>query len=270
MEHLFEAWAKVGGEISLADHVLLLTDYDGTLTPIVELPDMAVLSDGTRAILQELAQQRRFTVGFISGRALSDLRERVGLKDTIYVGSHGLEIEGPAFSFVHPVAEEFKAVVSVLSSVLRESLSTVNGAFVEDKGITLSVHYRLVDQASIPAVASAFEQAVSAPGLLGRVKTTEGKKVYEVRPAVDWDKGQAISMVLATLQHSRPRSRLLVVSLGDDLTDEDGFKVVNELGGISILIGEEAGETAARYYLRTPAEVMEFLSRLVESEKRMA
>lgn len=267
MEHLFTAWPKIAGKLSKAEHILLLSDYDGTLTPIVERPEMADLPYAARLLLQELMARRNFTVGIISGRALSDLKARVGLKGVFYAGNHGLEIEGPALSFVHPVAEEFRAVGRVLHLVLKNSLSRIKGAFVEDKGLTLSVHYRLVDGASVPEVARAFETVVGVPRLLGRVRVTEGKKVFEIRPAVDWDKGKAVFEVLASYRRAHPKIRSLVIFLGDDLTDEDGFKAVVKLGGVAIFVGEAPERTAAGYHLRSPGEVQEFLSRLLDAER---
>lgn len=266
MEHLFTAWPKIAGELSKAGHILLLSDYDGTLTPIVERPEMADLPYATRFLLQELTRRHRFTVGIISGRALSDVKARVGLKGLLYAGNRGLEIEGPSLSFVHPVAEEFRAVGRLLHLVLKNSLSRIKGAFVEDKGLALSVHYRLVDGASLPEVTRAFAKVVGVPKLLGRVRVTEGEKVLEVRPPLDWDKGKAISMILANHRGEYARFRPLIVFLGDDLTDEDGFKEVAKLGGVPIFVGEAPERTAAGYYLRSPGEVKEFLIRLLDAE----
>ena len=270
MEHLFRAWPEVAATLAQADHVLLLSDYDGTLTPIVEHPELAHLSTATRSLLQELAQQQRYTVGIISGRALRDLKLRVGVESMLYAGNHGLEVEGASVSFVHPVAEEFKAVAHELNLALQRGISTIKGAFVEDKGLSLSVHYRLADSEREPEVKSAFEHAVSEPRRLGKVRTTAGKKVYEVRPAVDWDKGKAIAMVVAETSRAQPESRTTAVFLGDDLTDEDGFMVVGKLGGITVFVGDEPRETAADYFLRSPSEVADFLSRLAEAEKQRA
>lgn len=268
MQQLFAAWHRVAQQLSRADHVFLLSDYDGTLTPIVERPENADLSPATRHLLGEMVRQRRYTVGVISGRALSDLKARVGLKGIVYAGNHGLEIEGPNLSFVHPVAREIKEVFNALGQVLRRGLSSITGAIVEHKGLTLSVHYRLVDQARVAEVKDVFEQTLDVSRLLGQVKTTQGKKVYEVRPAVDWDKGKAVSLILHHFTRAHPGTEPTVVYLGDDLTDEDGFKVVQGLGGISMYVGDDQPNTSAQYCLRSPAEVHEFLGRLVDAEKR--
>ncbi len=268
LEHLLAAWPRIGQRLSSAGHVLLLSDYDGTLTPIVERPELADLPPTTRRLLGDLARQRRYTVGIISGRALSDLKARVGVKNVTYAGNHGLEIEGPSLTFVHPIAREIKDVIRALYVVLRRGLEGIRGAMVEHKGLTLSVHYRLVDQTSVPNVKNTFEEAVGVAREAGQVRTTQGKKVYEVRPAVDWNKGRAVGLILEHFRDSHRKAHPAVLFLGDDVTDEDGFRVVVDLGGIAIYVGEEPRETLAQYCLGSPAEVQEFLARLVDAEKR--
>jgi trehalose 6-phosphate phosphatase len=95
---------------------------------------------------------------------------------------------------------------------------------------------------------------------------TDGKKVYEVRPGVDWNKGKAIRLLMKKYGRGGYQSGLMPIFLGDDLTDEDGFQVIEKYGnGLSIFVGEANKDTSARYYLRSPMEVEVFLSRLLES-----
>ena len=180
-------------------------------------------------------------------------------------GNHGLEIEGPGLSLVNPVAEEVKPVFRLLAKVLSKALGEIRGVLVEDKGLTLSVHYRLVAEDKTDEVKNIFERVTAVARSLGKIRTTSGKKVYEVRPPVAWDKGKAIKLLLDKYQ--RPRGEVLPIFLGDDLTDEDGFKVINDYGGLSVFVGEESGDTAARYFLRSPAEVEELLGLLLEPGK---
>ena len=136
MEQLLSAWPEVARRLQRARRILLLTDYDGTLTPIVERPELAHLPESTRMLLKALRYQPRFKVGVISGRALSDLKGRVGIHGIIYAGNHGLEIEGPGISFVNPIAEEMKPVLRVIHQVLKRALGGSRGVLVEDKGLT--------------------------------------------------------------------------------------------------------------------------------------
>lgn len=261
-EYLLSDWAEMAPRIREADQVLLMTDFDGTLSPIANRPDMAVLPDETRKLLETLAMDVRAGVAVISGRALSDVRARTGIPGITYVGNHGLEIEGPCLKFVYPRAETLRPVIRQICADLGRALSGIEGAVVEDKGITLSVHYRLVADDRLGYMRKVFEDTVRAPRAEGKVRTTEGKRVYEVRPGVVWDKEDAIVLLLTCWRTSDAETKSLIFDLGDDLTDEGGFSVVNALGGISVFVGEPEQQTAARYFLRNPWGVREFLDRL--------
>jgi trehalose-phosphatase len=244
--------------------VLLLCDYDGTLTPIVDRPELANLSEKAKQMLQALTRQRHFTVGVISGRALSDLKQKVGVSNIIYAGNHGLEIEGPGIGLVNPLAAEMRPVIRLINQVLNKALAPIRGVQVEDKGLTISVHYRMVDDGKSEEVTNAFERVIATARSLGKVRITSGKKVYEVRPAVQWDKGEAIGLLIEKFGKTKTKKELLPIYLGDDQTDEDGFRVIGKHEGISVFVGEEPGNSAARYYLKSPTEVEEFLERLVQ------
>jgi trehalose-phosphatase len=262
MQYLFDAWNKVSHRLKSAKHILLLCDFDGTLTPIVDRPEFVALSPDTKKLIWTLAKNRRFALGIISGRALSDLKERVGVDGVIYSGNHGLEIEGFGTNFLEPIAEEVRPFFQILSQVLTITLRGIKGVFVENKGLTLSVHYRSVDGAEEQKVMEAFNKVTNPLHVTGRIKVTKGKKVYEIRPPSDWDKGKAIAWLINKIRENGGKAKTLPVYLGDDLTDEDAFKVIEGYGGISIHIGDKDMESAARYYLKSPDEVTEFLRML--------
>ncbi|MFC1870264.1 trehalose-phosphatase [Chloroflexota bacterium] len=265
MEHLLSVWPMVAQQLRDARHILLLTDYDGTLTPIVEKPELANLSEDTRRLLRNLARQRHFTLGVISGRALADLKEKVGISGIIYAGNHGLEIEGLGIRFVNPVAEELRPILRIMHHVLSRALYTVRGVSVENKGLSLSIHYRLVEKYRAREVERIVKQLVSGTEAAGQTKLTSGKKVYEVRPAVTWDKGKAIKLLMKKYGKGGRESGLLSIYFGDDLTDEAGFRVIEDYGmGISVFVGEQNQHSTARYFLKSPAEVAAFLGRLLE------
>jgi len=269
LERLLSAWSKVAEQLRSAKHILLVADYDGTLTPIVERPDLANLPKSTKQLLQALARQRRFTLGIISGRALTDLKTMVGINGITYAGNHGLEIEGPDIRFVHPLAEEFRLILSLTHSVLSQALGTIKGVLVENKGLTLSVHYRQVAADKSTEVKSIFDRIAQGAETLGKIRIASGKKVYEIRPALAWDKGKAIKMLMKMYGKGGRKSRLLPVYIGDDMTDEDGFKVIeNYENGISIFVGKRDHPSSARYFLQSPAEVAKFLSILLEQAQR--
>lgn len=262
MKHLFDVWSNVAHRLKSADHILLLSDYDGTLTPIVDKPEMATLNRETRKLLRKLANNRRYTVGIVSGRALPDLKSKVGLERVIYAGNHGLEIEGFGSSFLEPIAEEMRPFLKMLNQALSATLRGIKGVFVEDKGLTLSVHYRMADRREEEKVRGAFERITDPLHLTGRIRVTRGKKVYEIRPPVNWDKGKAIAWLIAKFGEFRGKGGALPIYLGDDLTDEDGFEVIKKNSGISVLVGGDNSQSVAQYFLNSPEEVTELLKML--------
>ena len=262
MQHLFSVWPDIANRIGTTDQVLLLTDFDGTLSPIVGRPEEAVLPDSTRRAIEALAAHQRVSVAVVSGRALSDIKNKVGIQNITYAGNHGIEIEGPWLKFVHPAAEATRPMMRRLHSTLSKALACFEGALVEDKGFTLSVHYRLVREDRVGELRRVCEETVFGLRSEGQIRTTEGKKVCEIRPGVPWDKEDALALLMSGWTSRAGQSANLALFLGDDLTDEGAFKVVDRDGGISIFVGESGCSTVAQYFLRSPAEVAVFLEGL--------
>ena len=254
MPHLLNVWPRVSRQISLAEHVVLFSDYDGTLAPIAGRPDLAALPQRTRDCLLSIQRSNRFTLALVSGRGLPDLKEMVGIPGLIYAGNHGLEIEGPNGNFVHQEAEELKPHLDGILRDLRERLSPLEGVYVEGKGLTLSVHYRLTPEELRPQVMTGFDEALAQADGESRLRITRGKEVLEVRPGVDWHKGRAIAKIAQTFPEGT-----LHIFFGDDLTDEDGFTAVQELDGISVFVGPPRQPTRALYRVDSPAEVAQAL-----------
>jgi trehalose 6-phosphate phosphatase len=229
--------------------MLVALDFDGTLSPIVERPEDAALLDGLESPLRRLVDRQDTVAAIVSGRGLADVRERVGLDAVYYAGNHGFEIEGPGVSRVHPAAAEARPLLEACVNALAGGLADEPGTEVEDKRWTLSIHYRRAERAGAEErVRGAVRDHCWRPGL----RVTEGKKVFEVRPDVDWDKGRATRFLLDTVGGGAP---LPAIFIGDDRTDEDAFAVVRDLGG-GIVVGDPPpGDTLAVSWLRDPAEV---------------
>jgi trehalose 6-phosphate phosphatase len=188
---------------------------------------------------------------------MADVREMVGIPGLVYAGNHGLEIEGPDGTFIHPEARELMPHLDLVLQSLQERLSGLEGVYVEGKVLTLSVHYRLTPEALRPQVMAGFDEVMGQAADAGRVRITRGKEILEVRPRVNWHKGRAIARIAGTFSDSP-----LPIYLGDDLTDEDGFEAVHELSGISVFVGPARQPTKALYRLDSPAEVAETLEML--------
>lgn len=244
---------------------MLLSDYDGTLTPIVDRPELAGLGPGTRKLLETLSRRRDLSIGIISGRSLTDLKQMVGIAGITYGGNHGLEIEGPRLSYLNPAAQELRPALGALHQALSDALGLIAGVWVEDKGLTLSVHYRQADEARAGEIGDILEQKAGPLQASGKVWIAGGKKVYEVRPALAWNKGEVVALLASRWRQAMGSTSWLPIFLGDDLSDEDGFRAVARLDGISILVSETNGASAARYFLRSPAEVERFLGMVLEA-----
>jgi alpha,alpha-trehalase len=238
----------------------LFLDYDGTLTPIVERPEDARLSEDMRRDLRDAADV--MPVAVISGRDLDDVRRLVGIEEIVYAGSHGFDIRGPHLRLELPEGVDALDDLERAAEDLAERLAPVAGAHLERKRFALAIHYRQVADADVDRVESAVD---GARDLYPKLRKTGGKKVFELRPDIDWDKGRALRWLLAKLGLDGPD--ILPIYIGDDLTDEDAFRAVRD-GGLGVLVAEHAQSSAADYRLRDTQGVARLLRRLVETETR--
>lgn len=237
--------------------LLMLLDYDGTLTPIAERPELAVLAPEMRAILGELASV--IPVAVVSGRDLGMLRKLVDVPGLMYVGDHGFDMADLAGeNHQLEAVRDYLPVLAAAEQYLRESLTTIAGVLIERKRSSIAVHFRLVEQADVPQVRACVREAISK---YSQLKVTPGKKVIELQPGLDWDKGKAVEWLLPQLD---PSGRRHPVYIGDDVTDENAFRVVCRRG-TGILVREDDHPTTARYALEDPREVRLFLQRLIQS-----
>jgi len=233
--------------------IAVFLDYDGTLTAIVSHPEQASLSDSMRHALRELAA--RAPVAILSGRDLDDVRRRVNIDRIVYAGSHGFDIAGPR-GLRRQMAIEFLPNLDVAEKELHDALDGIPGARVERKCFSIAAHYRNVKENDVPAV----QRVVNAVAARHRqLRRLDGKKVYELLPDINWDKGKAVVWLLEILGVERGNVRPIYI--GDDSTDEDAFRALEHLG-IGILVSEQSQPTAASYLLKNPAEVERFLRAL--------
>jgi trehalose 6-phosphate phosphatase len=248
------AWRRTGA-------LVLLLDFDGTLAPIVSRPEQAAMPDATRRALERLMAMSGVEVAVVSGRGLADVRERAAIPGIAYAGNHGMEIHGPGIDRIHPEAAAARPVLERARDELEREIAVIPGAFVEDKELTLSVHFRLAPRERLGELHDIVRRVVDPlPG----VHLTEGKQVIEVRPNVDWHKGKA---VLFLLDQMRPPSGAPVLYFGDDRTDEDAFRALHDAAaGEGILIAEQSpAESAAASCLHDPAEVGQVFAALAEA-----
>jgi len=265
----------LGSRLERADGLLFLSDFDGTLAPIVEDPAAAAPLDGVPESLRELRDADRVAVGLVSGRALADLRERSGVSGVHFAGNHGLELQEPADAAdasasageggsepeieVHPTAESAADAIGAVAEDVAARVAEIDGVRVEDKRVTATVHYRGVDADAVPAVERAVREAVDDAD--AKLRITSGKKIFEIRPDVDWDKGAAVEWLRDRLVPEG--ENWLAVYVGDDVTDEDAFRELDD--GVGIAVGRE--ETDADHVIPDP-EAARALTRWVAGPGR--
>jgi len=247
LEHIQE----IGGR---GDRLAVFLDYDGTLTPIVSHPEDASLSESMRQTLQSLAA--RLPVAILSGRDLEDIRGRVLVDGIVYAGSHGFDIAG-AGGLRRQLGDVYLPVLDAAEDELREALEDIAGAQLERKHFSVAAHYRNVNENDAGGVALAVEAVAAKHRELRRM---DGKKVYELLPDINWNKGKAVLWLLETLEVERGKA--LPIYIGDDRTDEDAFRAL-EKRGVGILVSEHPQATAANYCLNNPEEVERFLEELI-------
>ena len=241
------------------DRLAVLLDFDGTLAPIADRPQEAHLTPRGREALARLQQDPRCLVGVVSGRALEDVRARVNLPGLYYVGNYGLEIAGPNLALVHEATAASRDLIAECARRLRNRLGEIGGAFVEDKGLSISVHYRMARRDQIARIQRiVLEDVGRLPP--GRVVTRRGRMAIDIQPDIDWDKGRAVDWLLSKTVGSDWRLRCAVVYAGDDYSDEDAFATLSGCG-ITIRVGPHQ-MTAAGYRVADETELARFLEAL--------
>lgn len=262
MQYLFDVWDVLSLRLR-RKNLFLFLDYDGTLVPIAASPEKAVLADETRQALSRLAGLPGIRLAIISGRSIKDIKKMVGISGIIYVGNHGLEIEGPKIRFLSPLSGRYRSMLEGIRDKVRAGLSAVKGTFVEDKGLILAVHYRLADERKAPLVKTIVHEAVITYLVKNRLKIRPGKKVMEIIPPVEWNKGKVALWLLGREKFRLDDKEVVPLFVGDDTTDEDAFRALAGRG-VTIFVGEPKTASAARYYLNSSREVRKLLGCVAE------
>ena len=251
MRYFFDNCDKIKKE--LADkNIFLFLDYDGTLTPIVKKPELAKLDSQIKKLLREISG--KCPTAIISGRPLNEIKKIIGIKNIIYSGNHGFEIEINGKKIIQNASRESKKDICRIKEKLLKEIKKIDGAFLEDKGLTLSVHWRLVGKKYKFPLFAIIRDVIRNNSY---IRLTKGKKVWEIRPNINWDKGKAVRFVMSEVRS--PKSKVVPVFIGDDTTDEDVFKVLKK--GITIRIGKSK-KSKAKYYLKNQSEINRFLNLL--------
>ncbi|MEB3244837.1 MAG: trehalose-phosphatase [Vampirovibrionales bacterium] len=255
-------------------HLALMLDYDGTLSPIVANPEQAFIDEAALGQLVRLSAHPHISLAIISGRSIEQLEKFLAplfKTNALFCGMHGGQIYDPktqitlkAFmpSQYLPVLADFKA--RLLAELTPQNLLH-SGLTLEEKSCSIALHTRNMQQAAQKTQAIALFKATartiteSASALF---KLQPGKEVLELVPAI-FSKAVAAEFLYEFWQQKSARP-ILLCYIGDDLTDEPAFTWVNAHNGISIAVGKTHPETTeARYHLENVAQVHQLLGRLL-------
>jgi trehalose 6-phosphate phosphatase len=241
--------------------LVLLFDIDGTLAPIVAHPDEARIPDDTQRILTTLAAAPDVHVGFVTGRSAASARRIVDVPGAWVIGNHGAEsADGQGTVTVHPEVAAFVPALRGAVGELTDALVGVPGVLIEDKALSLSIHYRNVARDRVAEVTALVDDVARRRGLVRR----DGKEVLELRAPVAVDKGTAIRALAARLGAASPDA--ITLFAGDDVTDEDAFVALRDhaAGACTIRVGEPDAPTAARFVVPHPAALRDVLAWIAE------
>jgi trehalose 6-phosphate phosphatase len=236
------------------DNPALFLDLDGTLLDFALDPAKVEVSGRLQRILGKLPAATHGAIAFVSGRTLADLDRLLGHGRFPLAAVHGLERRDAHGHLSTAVADsnEFERMYEILRAIASDYAATS----VEHKGVTLALHYR-----RCPELEEQLVERVEAglKGMASQLKLMRGKMVLEIKPA-EGDKGTAI----AAFMREEPFRGRTPVFVGDDVTDEDGFRAVNRLDGISVKVA--SGQSSARYRLPDKDAVIDWLEELVTRE----
>nr|APZ77037.1 trehalose-6-phosphate synthase [Gampsocleis gratiosa] len=233
----------------------LLLDYDGTLAPIAPHPDLAILPNETKNVLERLSNMSDVYIAIISGRNVNNVKSMVGIEGITYAGNHGLEILHPDGSkFVHPMPVEYEDKVSELLKCLQEQVCK-EGAWVENKGALLTFHYRETPMGLRPEMVAKARELIIKAGF----KAGDAHCAIEAKPPVQWNKGRASLYILRTAFGVDWSERIRIIYAGDDVTDEDAMEALKGMAATFRVTSSHIVRTAAERRLPSTDSILTML-----------
>jgi len=244
---------------------VLLLDFDGTVAEFHADPSAPELTPERHELLCAISRAPGVTLGIVSGRRIDDLRKRTRLPDHIYLaGLHGLEIAIDGITRPHPDLSAAMKKMSGLGDCLAKLFRDFPDVYIEDKGASVAVHTRRMPQ-EIHEKVFARADVLAVPWIAeGLVRRMEGNAVVEYLPNIHGHKGEATKWISQDVESKFAR-RPWVAYIGDDITDEDAFRAIEDGHGIGVLVGLRP--TSATYKLDGIPDVDRFLRWLVGQGK---
>jgi trehalose 6-phosphate phosphatase len=262
LRHLFCNLEKIFLKLKQADRLVVFLDYDGTLSPISSCPNKAALPNLTRKTLKDIVKNKKITVSIISGRMLKQVKKMVGIKGIYYAGCHGLEMENNALACFSGKLKKAKIIIKHAKLELKKSLKDsmfLRHVKIEDKGLALGLHYRRAKKHDIKRIRKIFYATIKPYMLSKDIVLEKNKKVLEIKPNINWDKGSYCIYFLSKIKCGH--KKVLPVYIGDDKTDESAFAALKG-EAITVFVRGERKTSLAKYYLDSTSEVRKFLKHL--------
>ena len=227
-------------------------DFDGTIADIVNHYNNVCFTSATRADLQALNQE--YFISILSGRSLDDIQNIISLPNLTYAGNHGLEIQfTPNSSWEHPNVPKHQ--LKEIKDELNALLNKTQGVEIEDKNLSLAVHFREAKFENVDWIKHTTVKIVKSHQ---KLQAFAGKKVINIFPSIHWDKGKALTKII---QYHKLNG-CMPIYFGDDSNDEAAFAVVNAQQGISVHVGGTGIKTIANYYIENPKTVRELIKNI--------
>lgn len=239
----------------------IITDVDGTISPIADSPEAAQVTERSRQLLRDLLSHVTLLAA-VSGRSAEDIHQRVGVEGMIYVGNHGLERWQDGVVVSPPEVQQYRPAIEAAYEELQARAKHIPGLLVEDKTATLSVHYR---STSHPAsIAISLRPVIQSITAIHNLRLYEGRMVFELRPPLDLNKGTAFSSLVEEFRLDA------AIYMGDDVTDVDAMDAAHDLrdagSSYTLALGVLSSDTpalvreAADFFAEEVAGVEDFLA----------
>jgi len=247
---------QIQKKIMKSDRIFLFLDYDGTLVSFKQKPTDVTTPQHVKNIIRQLIKNQKVTVIIVTGRPLQEIRKLLHIRGLSFIALHGLSIKTPNESeYSWDQATQARLLVKAIKNDMQEKLKDEKRAFLEDKELTLVLHYRLLPSNKARLLREAFKTTVRTLDKNRILEIMNGAKVIEARPK-GWNKGKAVELFLAG--HDKGKI-ILPIYIGDDYTDEDAFRVLKKRGITIHVVNTSKRKTAARYWVNNPDEVFSFL-----------
>jgi trehalose 6-phosphate phosphatase len=260
-DYLFNHTVQIKKNILKSKSIVLFLDYDGTLVDFKEKPTDVTTPIQIKKILQQIIKNPKITVIIVTGRSLNDIKKLLTIKGLSFLALHGLHFKiGNQSSFCCTQTDELRLLIKKIKKEMQQKMQDEKGAFLEDKELTIVLHYRLLPTKKIQTIREKFNETIQVIDHKKRLEIINGEKILEARPK-GWNKGKAIEMFLKKYKKEK---NILPIYIGDDITDEDAFRFLGTKGISIHVVNTSKRKTTANYWVKNTEEVLFFLQFLLQ------